>query len=135
MDQKQISELKFSKKKYCSCLGGQTSDPQTKLNNTFYLISWEGKRYDIKTLSIDRVLKKEHFYWNVMQKMCPEASTRPLFNFVKQPKTHCMQENLLKIRYFERELSKRIKKVNFIFSFEPSLFQWTKLSKTKEAWN
>ena len=27
------------------------------------------KRYDIETLSIDRVLSKEHFYWKIMQKM------------------------------------------------------------------
>ena len=43
-----------------------------------------------------------------------------------------MQEILLKIIYFERELSKSLKKGNFIFSFEPSSFQWTKLSKQKE---
>ena len=42
-----------------------------------------------------------------------------------------MQEILLKIKYFEKELSKSLRKVNFIFSFEPSPFQWTKLSKTK----
>ena len=28
------------------------------------------KRYDIETLSIDRVLNKEHFYGKIMQKMC-----------------------------------------------------------------
>ena len=28
------------------------------------------KRYDIETLSIGRVLNKEHFYWKIMQKMC-----------------------------------------------------------------
>ena len=28
------------------------------------------KRYDNETLSIDSVLKKEHFYWKIMQKMC-----------------------------------------------------------------
>ena len=33
-----------------------------------------------------------------------------------------MQEILLKTRYFERGLSKSLKKVNFIFSFEPSPF-------------
>ena len=35
----------------------------------------------------------------------------------------------VKIRYFEKGLSKSLKKVNFIFSFEPSPFEWTKLSK------
>ena len=31
------------------------------------------KRYDIETLSIDRVLNKEHFYWKIMQKMCTKS--------------------------------------------------------------
>ena len=31
-----------------------------------------------------------------------------------------MQEIVLKIRYFERGLSKSLKKVNFIFPFEPN---------------
>ena len=29
------------------------------------MISSEGKRYDIETLTIDRVLTKEHFSWKV----------------------------------------------------------------------
>ena len=36
-----------------------------------------------------------------------------------------MQEILLKTRYFERRLSKTLKKVNFIFSSKPSPFQCT----------
>ena len=31
------------------------------------------KRYDIETLSIDRVLNKEHFYGKIMQKMCTKS--------------------------------------------------------------
>ena len=46
-----------------------------------------------------------------------------------------MQEIILKVRYCERGLSKSLEKGNFLFSFEPSPFQQTKLSKTKEAWN
>ena len=37
------------------------------------------KRYDIKTLSIDRVLKKEHFYGKVMQKMCTKIWSQAPF--------------------------------------------------------
>ena len=44
-----------------------------------------------------------------------------------------MQEILLEIRYFERVLSKNLKKVNFIFSFEPNPFWLTKLSKAKTS--
>ena len=47
----------------------------------------------------------------------------PFLILVNNPNSHCMQEILLKIRYFERGLSKSLKKkVNFIFSFEPSPF-------------
>ena len=42
-----------------------------------------------------------------------------------------MLEIIFKIRYFERGLSKSVKKVNFIFSFKPRYFYWEKLSKTK----
>ena len=49
--------------------------------------------------------------------------------FSKQSTAHFMQEFLLKIRYFERGLSVSLKKVNFIFTLEPSLL------KVKGAWN
>ena len=42
-----------------------------------------------------------------------------------------MQENLLKVRYFERGLSKSLKKVNFIFSFETSPFNGQSYQKQK----
>ena len=52
------------------------------------------KRYDIETLSIDRVFKKKNFY-------------------------HCMQEIILKIQYFERGLSKSFKKSTLFFLSNP----------------
>ena len=42
-----------------------------------------------------------------------------------------MQEILLKIRYLERGISKTLKKVNFIFSFEPSPFNGQNYQKQK----
>ena len=42
-------------------------------NKTFCLISWEGKKYDIETLTIDGVSDKEHFYGKIMQKMCSKG--------------------------------------------------------------
>ena len=42
-----------------------------------------------------------------------------------------MQEILLRMRYFERRLSKTFKIVNFIFSFEPSPFKWKSYDKKK----
>ena len=53
----------------------------------------------------------------------PKASTRPLLNFGKSPKTAIACKKLFqKIRYFERVLSESLKKVNFIFPFKPNLF-------------
>ena len=43
-----------------------------------------------------------------------------------------MQGNLLKISYFGSGLSKTLKKVNFIFSFEPSPFNGQSYQKQKE---
>ena len=63
-----------------------------------------------------------------MEKWCkkcaPKVSPKPLFNFGKYitQNSHCTQEILLKIRYFEGGLSKSLKKVNVIFSFKPSTF-------------
>ena len=44
-----------------------------------------------------------------------------------------MQEILLKIRYFERGLSKSLKNVNFIFFYQTQSLLMDKLSKTKGA--
>ena len=38
---------------------------------------------------------------------------------------------LKKIRYFERGLSWSLKEVNFVFSFRPNPFWWTKYQKQK----
>ena len=37
------------------------------------------KRYGIGTLSIDRVLNKEHFYAKIMQRMCTKSLSQTLF--------------------------------------------------------
>ena len=53
----------------------------------------------------------------------PKAGPRHLFYFGKKTQnSHCMQEILLNKRCFERGSSRPFKKVNFIFSFEPSPF-------------
>ena len=63
----------------------------------------------------------EKYAENVHQKLVPD----PLFilvNMPKQPLKLDNQEIILKTRFFEKRLSKSCKKVNFIFSFEPSPF-------------
>ena len=45
------------------------------------------ERYDIVTMSIDRVLNRKHFYGKVMQKICTKSWSQTPFYFAKQPKT------------------------------------------------
>ena len=71
--------------------------------------------YGIETLSIDRVLNKEDIYEKIMhQKLVPD----PILNLKYNLKQPSIPEILLKIRHFERELSKGLEKVNLIFSFK-----------------
>ena len=49
--------------------------------------------------------------------------------------SQCIQETLLLVIYFERGLSKTLKKSDVIFLFEPSLFSWKLLWEPKETWN
>ena len=60
-----------------------------------------------------------------MEKSCrncePKASPRPFLILLNNPKQPLHPRNSLKIKYFERELLKSLKKGNFIFSFELSL--------------
>ena len=66
------------------------------------------------------------------RKYAPKATTRSHFNFSKVTKnSHCMQKILLKIRYFERGLSKSLKKVNFIFLYNPVPFNGQSFQKYK----
>ena len=41
------------------------------------------KRYDIETLSIDRVLNKQNFYGKTCRKCTAKASPKPFFDFGK----------------------------------------------------
>ena len=55
---------------------------------------------------------------NVHQKLAPD----PFLILLNNPKQPLDARNSFKKRNFERGLSKRLKKVKFIFSFEPSPF-------------
>ena len=44
-----------------------------KKNNIFCLISSKWKRYDIETLSIDRVINKEQLYRKILKKICTKS--------------------------------------------------------------
>ena len=67
------------------------------------------KRYDIETLLNDRVLNKGYFYGRILQKnMKQKLVLDPFLIMVNNLKnSHCTQETLLTIRYFENYLSKR----------------------------
>ena len=59
------------------------------------------KRYDIDTLSIDRVLNKERFYWKIMQKMCTRGFSQiPFLTLVGNPKKPLHAKNSFKNKVF-----------------------------------
>ena len=61
-----------------------------------------------------------------MQKLVPDL----FLILVNNPKQSLHARNSLEERYFERGLPKSLQ-VNFIFSFEPSLFKWKNYQKQK----
>ena len=77
----------------------------------WYLV--KEKRYDIETLSIDEYQITNIFIEKSCSKWAPKVSPRPLFNFGKWLRTAITCKKFL--RYFERGLSKSLKKVNFSF--------------------
>ena len=67
------------------------------------------------------------------KKFAPKASPRPLHNFGKKTQNnHCMQEILLTAIYFERGLSKNLKKVTLFFLLNPFPFNGQNCKKQKE---
>ena len=76
-------------------------------NLIIYFVWYLEKEDDIQTLSIDRVLNNEHFYAKIMQKNVQQKLVPdPFLDLVNKP--NCMQNILLKIRYFERRLLKSL---------------------------
>ena len=63
------------------------------------------------------------FIYKSCRKCAEKASLRPLYNLVNNLKQPLHAKIILKVKYFERGLSKSLKKGNFIFSFKPSPFQ------------
>ena len=58
------------------------------------------KRYEIETLSFDRVLNKEHFFGKIMQKILVLESSRPLFTLVNISKQPLHARNYFKNKIF-----------------------------------
>ena len=58
------------------------------------------KRYDIETLSIDRVLNNEQFYWKIMQKMYQKLFLDPFLTLVNKPKKPLHARNSFKNKIF-----------------------------------
>ena len=66
------------------------------------------KRYDIETLSIDRILNKKHFSWkhygeNVHQKLVPD----PFLILVNDPKQPLHVRNYFKNKIFWKSIIKK----------------------------
>ena len=84
--------------------------PKWEFDVTFCFISWEGKKYDIKTFPTDRVLNQETIVCkynaeNVHKKLASES----FLILINNPKQPLHGRNSFKNKYILR------KKVNFIF--------------------
>ena len=83
------------------------------------------KRYDTETLLIHRVLNKKTFLWkNHEENMHQKLVSDPLLILVNIPKQPLHTRNFFKSKkkYFERGLSKTLKKVNIFFLPKPVPF-------------
>ena len=77
----------------------------------------------LKLCQLIKYLMRNIFLEKSCRKWAPKASATTPFYFGKQPKTAiACKKILLKIRYFERGLSKPFKKLTIFFLFEPSPF-------------
>ena len=70
----------------------------------------------------------EKSYRKCAKKLVPD----PFLILVNNPEQSCMWEILGKVRYFQRELSKSLKKVNFFF-FQTQSLLMDKVNKTKKG--
>ena len=81
-------------------------------NNSITHFLWyfeREKRCDTETLAIDGVSNKELFLWqNHAENMQQKLVTDLFIILVKTRNSHCKQKIILKIRYFERGLSKSL---------------------------
>ena len=103
---------------------------------THCLISWEGKKVWHWHFVHRWSIKQKIFSWeNHAEKLHKKLVPDLFIIFVNNPKQPLHARNSFKKRYYERGLWKNFNKGNFSFSFEPSPFQWTKLSKTNRTWN
>ena len=69
------------------------------------------KRYDIETLSIDRVLNKDHWYGRIMMKMCTKSLVPGLFLIlVNNPKPPLHARNSFKNKIFWKKITKKLLK-------------------------
>ena len=66
---------------------------------------------------------------NVQQKLVPDLFTI----LVNNQNSHCMHNIVLKVRYFEKGLSKGLKKGNFIFFFGTQSLLIVKIMKNKRG--
>ena len=76
--------------------------------------------YNIETLSVNRVVNKGHFYERII-------------NFGKLQNSCIMQKIILKIRYFDRGLSKSFIKLTLFFHSNPHSLLMDKIMKNKKS--
>ena len=90
----------------------------------------------METLSIDRELNKEHVMEKSCRKLHQQLAPAPFLIFLITQNSHCTHDILLKIRFFERGLSKSlkiIKKLSLFFLSNPVPFNGQSYQKQKRS--
>ena len=104
-------------------------------NLTTYFVWYlnKNKRYDIETLSINRVLDKEHFCGKSYRKCEPKASPRPFLILVNNPKQSLHAINSFKNKIFWKRIIKNAWKSKLYFFFWTQSFLMDKIIKNKRG--
>ena len=75
------------------------------------------KRYDIETLSIDRVLNKDHWYGRIMMKICIKNLVPGLFLILVNNPKPLHARNSFKNKIFLKKIIKKLLKRQLYFFF------------------
>ena len=91
------------------------------------------KGYGIKTLSMNRVLNKEHFYGKSCRRCTPKAYPRPLLILVNNPKQPSHARNFSKYKnILKKGYQKVFKNLTLFFLLNPNILM-DKVIKSKRG--
>ena len=89
------------------------------------------KRYGIKTLSISKVLSKEHFYGKMQENGHQKLVPDPFFILVNNPKQSLRARNSFRNKIFWKGIIKNLQKIKLFLLLNPVAFNGQSYKKQK----